>query len=584
MPKRRKTADAKDAEESTPRKSRRTAKADVEVERIASPLAPAETPSKRKSILRGTPTKHNGFSQPEATPKSLRKVLFSTPNKPVEEGEDEEETPTAVRNDRSARRKSARALQKQVDDASEDEEAAQGTHLAKEILGDDGSDEEGEDDVELAEPASTTSTPSQRGRPKGRRRERTPSPPLDLSPHELYFFQNRTGANKTSSNTLPSHLLLNHEDYFTQTNTYQNPHEADIRRLQDLHKRAFNQWMFELEEGFNICLYGYGSKRELVMEFAEYIYTQASKNPPKVVVVNGYTPGLTIRDILTTLSSIILHKATKLPAQPTAILDLLLTTLSQTPPSVPIHLIIHSLDHANLRSKPNTTQNLLARLASHPSIALTATVDTPTFPLLWDTTLLRQFRFLHHDATTFRAYTAELDVVEEVNALLGRSGRRLGGKDGVGYVLKSLPENARALFRVLVGEQLALADAEPHSLPAAAEDDDSLLGAEDEEEAAAATPSHRVRGRGRPPKKKAPKPAPKPPRPTVATVEGVEYRTLYHKAVEEFICSSELNFRTLLKEFHDHQMVESRRDGLGTERLVVPFGREELEGMLEELG
>jgi origin recognition complex subunit 2 len=66
-------------------------------------------------------------------------------------------------------------------------------------------------------------------------------------------------------------------------------------------------------------------------------------------------------------------------------------------------------------------------------------------------------------------------------------------------------------------------------------------------------------------------------------VEGVEYRTLYHKAVEEFVCSSEVNFRTLLKEFHDHQMVESRKDAMGTERLSVPFRREELESMLEEL-
>jgi len=29
---------------------------------------------------------------------------------------------------------------------------------------------------------------------------------------------------------------------------------------------------------------------------------------------------------------------------------------------------------------------------------------------------------------------------------------------------------------------------------------------------------------------------------------GVEYRVLYQKAVEEFICSNEMNFRTLLKE------------------------------------
>ena len=104
----------------------------------------------------------------------------------------------------------------------------------------------------------------------------------------------------------------------------------------------------------------------------------------------------------------------------------------------------------------------------------------------WDVALARQFRFLYHDATTFQPYTAELDVVEEVNSLLGRSGRRLGGKDGVGYVLKSLPENARNLFRILVAEQLALADVEggDDALPGAstfqdhdAIDSDSVLGA-----------------------------------------------------------------------------------------------------------
>ena len=29
---------------------------------------------------------------------------------------------------------------------------------------------------------------------------------------------------------------------------------------------------------------------------------------------------------------------------------------------------------------------------------------------------------------------------------------------------------------------------------------------------------------------------------------GIEYRMVYNKAVEEFICSSEMAFRTLLKE------------------------------------
>ena len=575
MPKRRKTEDFEEAGDSTPRKSRRIGEQNAE----ESPSIAADTPSKRKSIVRGTPSKANGTGEVDSTPKGLRKVLFSTPSKPADAVEVEEgETPTAARNDRSARKKSTRTLQNQTaDDESEDEDDVQEIALAKEILDEEALDDEA--DADILE-ASSVATAPKRGRPKGKRRERTPSPPPNLPPHELYFFQNRAAGNKTSANTLPSQLLLNHEGYFDQIHAYQDPHETDIKRLKDLHKRAFDQWVFELNEGFNICLYGYGSKRDLVMAFAEHMYDQVGKKPPKIVVVNGYTPGLTIRDVLTTLAGIILSKNIKLPGQPNAILDLVLSHLSTSPPSSPIRLIIHSLDHSNLRKTP--TQAILARLASHRAMSLLATCDTPHFGLLWDTTLLPQFRWLHHDATTFQPYAVELDVVDEVNALLGRSGRRLGDKDGVGYVLKSLPENARNLFRILVAEQLASADLEDAAPGAAAnvDTDDDILGASDEEEAAAQqnTPSRR----GRKPKSKPPASKPKPAINT-AVFEGVEYRTLYHKAVEEFVCSSELNFRTLLKEFHDHQIIESRKDGLGTERLIVPFRREELEGILEEL-
>ena len=78
--------------------------------------------------------------------------------------------------------------------------------------------------------------------------------------------------------------------------------------------------------------------------------------------------------------------------------------------------------------------------------------------------------------------------------------------------------------------------------------------------------------------------SPSPLRPrTSMQVQGVDSNTLYRKAVEEFICTSEMSFRTLLREFYDHQMIESRRDGLGVEVLWVPFRREELEALLLDL-
>jgi origin recognition complex subunit 2 len=546
-------------------------------------------------------------------------VLFSAASKAADSDEEEEieesaneddareATPIANRNDRSARKRSQRMLFDQADSGllSDGSDDGQDEALAIAILG--GEDPEGDNILVNAAAAETSPTAAKtgkaRGRPKGRRKEKSPSPvPADLPPHELYFYQNKTGTNKTSSNTLSAGLLLNHDDYFAQMNDYQDPHATDIERLKRLHRRAFDQWVFELEEGFNLCFYGYGSKRNITMEFAEHLYHQTAaaaaeeeeELPPKILVANAYTPGFTVRDLLTSLAALALPKTTttKLPSQPGPLLDLLLASL---PPHPKLHIILHSLDHPSLRKGPSA-QTLLARLAAHPSISLIATCDTLNFPLMWDVTLSKQFHFLHHDTTTFEAYKAELDVVDDVNLLLGRSGRRLGGKDGVGYVLKSLPENARSLFRILVAEQLALADDGGENGVGfggfgGGEDGDEdsdvegLLGVEDEDEAAEEQQTPSRRGRGRPPaKKKIAKRKPVARQVSASSGNvGIEYRTLYHKAVEEFVCSSEVNFRTLLKEFHDHQMIESRKDALGTERLFVPFRREELEGILEEL-
>ncbi len=100
----------------------------------------------------------------------------------------------------------------------------------------------------------------------------------------------------------------------------------------------------------------------------------------------------------------------------------------------------------------------------------------------------------------------------------------------MGFVLRSLPENARNLYRVLISEILAGLDEEGG-------------------------------GEG----------------------GGLEYKVLYQKVVEEFICSNEMGFRGLLKEFFDHQMVVSRKDGGGGEVLGVPWRREEMEAILEDL-
>ncbi|GAD97417.1 origin recognition complex subunit 2, putative [Paecilomyces variotii No. 5] len=512
------------------------------------------TPSKRVRTTAQKPKTINGLTPSglkTPTHKGKAKSLFSTPTKGAQVA-----TPTRVKNaDRSAKRKSARVLFEQDDDDIWDG----ADRLAEEILEDE-SDElaNGERNGKVVETVEKVDgdakqaqkpadTPKRgRGRPKGAKNKRSPTPEGELPAHERYFFQNRAGPPRTSNNNLSKLSLLTHEEYFEKLAQYEDPHREEKEFLVAVHRRSFPQWNFELDEGFNLCLYGYGSKRGLIQQFADWLYTR-SPSPPTIVVVNGYTSGISVRSIFATIVGAVMGADTpsKLGAQPAEVLDLLQSALQSRSRGTPITVLINSIDAPPLRR--GASQALLARLAAIPSIHLLATADTTNFSLMWDIGVRDQFNFVFHDCTTFTPYEEELNVVDEVHSLLGRKGRRIGGKEGVGFVLKSLPENARNLYRVLLTELLS-------TMGEGAVSDEEDDGGE-------------ARGRGGGPGEE----------------PGIEFRSLYQKAAEEFIASSEMMFRTLLKEFHDHQMITSRMDGSGTEILGVPLSREEMEGVLEDL-
>lgn len=442
------------------------------------PAAPVSTPRKR-----GRPPKAKTQSTPTSSAKSAPPSIFQTPTK-----NSLQSTPSKQAADRSARRKTVRSLIEQVagDAVSDDEEQDEET-LAREIYGDsDG--EEGLSQIDVqSEATADEKTPKKR-----RRRAKSPTPPKDLPPHEMYFFHNKPGRPKTSDNSLSSLTLLTHDEYFSVLEHHEDQHSNDIEYLESLHAGSFTQWSFELSQGFSLCLYGYGSKRKLLHKYATRIYQEnAAPGNGKVIMINGYTPTTNIREILVCINSAIDSSRKILTAQPPTMAQNILSHLSST--NLTITLIVNSIDAPPLR-KP-ASQTVLAQLAAHKQVNLVCSADSPDFSLLWDIGLRSAFNFVYHDCTTFAPMAVELDAVDEVHELLGRKAHRVHGREGVAFVLKSLPENAKNLFQLLVGEVLI------------AMEDDS---AED---------------------------------------TGVEYRMVYNKAVEEFICSSEMAFRTLLKEY-----------------------------------
>ena len=518
---------------------------------------PIVTPRKRGRPPKQTPTKS------PATPSS------SAPNiahlTPLKAAGPNASTPGRNAADRSARRKTARTLLEHAtgDGPSDDDAGAsdEDEDLARAIFGDT-SDEDDDVNDRLSdgggllpdEAAAAASTPTKQKRPR-RKRAKSPTPPRDLPPQEMYFFHNKPGRPKTSDNTLSGLRLLTHDEYFDvlgRKSAATQRHAKDVEYLETLHAESFAQWALELAQGFSLCLYGFGSKRSLLQRFATHLYSLAPES--QIVIVNGYTPTTNIREILSCVARAVLPDARKgLPStQPLAMAQSILAHLASSSSSITI--LVHSIDSSSFRRASTSAYPILASLAAHPAVHLLCSADAPDFPLLWDVGVRSAFNFVFHDATTFAPLAVELDAVDEVHELLGRKAHRVHGREGVAFVLKSLPENAKNLFRLLVGE---------------------VLIAMDEDGGGAEEGS-----------------------------TGVEYRMVYNKAVEEFVCSSEMAFRTLLKEyvppspvlnglpldanlwrcrFHDHQIITSRKDALGTELLSLPFRREELEAILEDL-
>lgn len=394
------------------------------------------------------------------------------------------------------------------------------------------------------------------------------------------------------------------DSYLSNTPSLQK-HAKERARLADEARSLFENWLIELFEGFNLLFYGYGSKRELVNEFA----TSTCARHGHIVVVNGYLPSIGPADILSSIEQIegILDEPL-IGSGADARAERVRKFFSDPGCPAPLFLVVHNIDAQQLRT--SRAQRILCSLSSAKDLHLVATVDHVNAPLLFprDAALARKphlgalsglpskdllgydgedededgegepdpsnppphsqplptapvlkrergivsWMWLWHDLTTFQPYTAEL------------AHRDLTFPPSASTSSAAAATNP-ALTATAGGE---LTESAAHhvlaSVPTKAQKLFSLLLTRQlaslDNEGVVRTPAGGM------------------------DKYGVRFETLLAAARDEFVAANEAALRGLLGEFRDHGMVIGREaEGEGGELLWVPAGQEVLIAIFGEL-
>lgn len=174
----------------------------------------------------------------------------------------------------------------------------------------------------------------------------------------------------TSDHTLARLKNLDFNANITDTHVSAE-HSNKISELVKSHQQLFDKWLCTLSEGFNILLYGIGSKRLILQEFQ----IQKLQEFP-CIVVNGFFPSLTMKSILETIVIDLLEN-THVPSNAGDVVKLIDSQLQEN--CMNLFLIINNIDGPMLRNAK--TQATLASIAQLTNVHVIATIDHINAPL-----------------------------------------------------------------------------------------------------------------------------------------------------------------------------------------------------------
>lgn len=222
-------------------------------------------------------------------------------------------------------------------------------------------------------------------------------PPLAIDRHySTAYFENLASSRiQPSSNTNPP-LVAFKPDY--AKTLYSNHHSKELQHLHARLRAFFPEFRAQLDSGFKLILFGYGSKIDLVNEFVEMFLDNIDCY---TVYADRQVDGRDIPDSV----------------------------------SRPIAIVVHGFHRLDARIKD--------RLLADSMVQLVATVNG-------ELVQSKNGDIIYHDFTTYIPYTVdELQPLMNDSLIKGGSSESSSAIGGARFVLQSLTSNARQIFCIL---------------------------------------------------------------------------------------------------------------------------------------
>lgn len=372
------------------------------------------------------------------------------------------------------------------------------------------------------------------------------------------YFTLNAKASKTSANVFSDRLppLTSHE--YTDAIRSSDAKSLRVPWLQSAQQQLFPRFLTQLDEGFNILMYGAGSKREVLNALAVYLNSKKRD----VFVVNGFNPNASLKDLLMTIENMPALQGYPSSSGPgmEAQARRIHKFFSDNDNIRHISIVVHNIDSPSLRHPKS--QSCLSLFASCPRIHLVASADSIAFPHLWsftdifsrksaalstaDITSSGGYAWLFHDLTTLAPYDFELAYADR-SSLKGASQTKRAQRDlsststtalvsetAARHILASVTDKAKKLFVLLGTKQLELME----GISTANMDPQQL---------------------------------------------AFNYSMLFNMAREDFIATNDTAMRALMGEFKDHGlMVSVAQGGGGNEAVWIPLRKDALLKIIQE--